>query len=517
MIRIARRVAAQSLSNDATKAGQVVHATRLALERSASLPSWASAVIQREYLPTAQYVLSPDSWRQLAVLSQRMHNRIAGAGSRIIEDDSACRRLAIPARMRRLVHRSVERGERPHIGRMDWALDALTLSPGPDGCLRQQPGGFVQCAATAVPRLLEYNCDTYGLLVESALLTPAALDAGLWGEGYTDGGRALSAAIQRSFASVLPTSNPQLLLVHHPGDRIIVEVAKTLEALAASSGEGRRCNRVEYPALSDAALTAYVGAVMKIFRWAAVMAEPASAFPTVQSLLELAEARSVPIMEPAIAYLMHNKGLMAYVYQQALREQEAAAGADTSAPVPDAGHLIPTALDAAGMQAVLGRQLGTNAGSATFHQGDAHAETAPAGGWIWKPFHGIKAQEIAVFDREGASPAAAGVLAAHGVDRTYATSAAGSSSATQEGIIAPQQRGEGGAASRLQLQGGAVQQFLRLRGLPQGPGRPHVVPILSTWLVDGVCVAAIVREDSHIVTRDDACAVVGVTVGDIDR
>jgi glutathionylspermidine synthase len=132
---------------------------------------------------------------------------------------------------------SAASGHSPVMGRMDFVLS-----------------GYDVVTGAFQPKLLEYNGDTPGIVIESTLYCAASEahvvpKAGLRSGAYLGYATAqLASAIEAVYSSRLVSRGRPVALLHHFGDPYIVELAQYLEAAVVRAGHSN-VTRVVYPSV----------------------------------------------------------------------------------------------------------------------------------------------------------------------------------------------------------------------------------------------------------------------------
>jgi glutathionylspermidine synthase len=231
-----------------------------------------------------------------------MHSALMKIAADSLRDGEAQRsRLDIPSGLWAEAQASLERGERPILGRFDFALEASDT-----------PGIFT-------PRLLEFNADNPGCIPESIFAQQAFEESWLreLGVAGRTTGSELHKAVTEALDRMFHTCNTVSVL-HHPGDEYIARVAKCLEDMCRKSIEGE-VQRYEYPKVPPIDDATHMG-VIKLFRWSPLFAVSDdntvySKFPEVSTFLQAHSAArkaahvGMSIMEPPISSLLNHKGL----------------------------------------------------------------------------------------------------------------------------------------------------------------------------------------------------------------
>jgi hypothetical protein len=214
---------------------------------------------------SAFYVIDAASHAALSSLVESVHACFIAAVKRCQSDAALMRLLRVPEHALQWLQCD---GAAPRVGRMDIAL-----------------GNYDVATGSFTPRVLEYNGDTPGIIVESTVLQqaferqlmPRALSHnGLSTAGCaTTGGQLWSmvrAAYQRAFG------RRRVSLLHHYGSIELLLLAHTLEAICRDGGVDVR--RVVYPAMptqgDDDATPDYTTAILKLFRWVSIWGPTAS-------------------------------------------------------------------------------------------------------------------------------------------------------------------------------------------------------------------------------------------------
>lgn len=416
---------------------------------AAVLPAHADALMLRNHwgLSNGVYLLDAPSYDALAALTTAMAVRVAAAARALATDPAAQAAAGVPAAIRAVLGsdagREALRDGEPIMGRFDWVL-----------------GGYDVEAGTFVPRLLEYNGDTAGTLVESTTLqtaweevvVPALVADGRLPAaplaGATSTGGMLRAALTAAYGARLGAA-PRVYVAHHYGERYLVDTGRALADVLQAAGirDVRRCVYPDMPPLEDAAAP-----VLKLYRWSRILL-PESPFPPVAAWVAAHGLRGV--WEPLLAYLLQHKGLLTFFPRHPNCLTTVAVGDVDGSAVP------PASMSAAA----------------------ATLPAATTAGVFYKPFTGINATGVAHL------PAAAVV------ERSCGAGAAGDGAGLPAGILQQVEPVVGVPAH------GAVRAP---PAYPHAAFGGHVVhPILSTWVVNGVFAGVVVRESVTPITIDE--------------
>lgn len=238
-------------------------------------------MIAREWVPDACWEISASDLDTFAALSERLYAAATATIDRILDDERWGSRLDI-SDVAPLLRAS--RGRSALVTRMDFALEPIG-----DG--------------RYLPRLLEFNGDTAGNLVEGGPLHDT------WGRAL--GHRTTGPLLVSALNAALATLPRPLVIWHHPGYEYIVDLARYLASLADVP-------RVVYPAVPPDDTNVY-----KLFRWGRLWA---GRFPEVGGWIS---GREHQTWEPPWASLLQHKGILAAMW----------------AFDPDVPGLLPTTLD----------------------------------------------------------------------------------------------------------------------------------------------------------------------------
>ena len=277
-------------------------------------------MLAREWTHDACWTLPAEDLAVLAELTEDLWRRARAAVARVLTRPARAAALGISPILDDL-KRSWDGGDPGLVARLDFAIEPPTAG-----------------ASGHALRLLEINADTPGALLEPALLQRE------WGAAV--GRRTASDTLEAALAGALADLPRPLVILHHPGDPYIVELARYLASLADG------CERVAWPEVP----TEGVGTVYKIFRWARLLD---GRFPEAGAFLARTTGR---VLEPRWRLLAQHKGLLAEMW----------------AADPDHPALLPTVLD-----------------------GPGSLPDGGASGYAQKSFHGVSGQEVRVVGPEG--------------------------------------------------------------------------------------------------------------------
>lgn len=249
--------------------------TAIALRRRASPPltpdAWQGChgferMIAQEWVADARWEISRSDLETFATLSERLYAAAIATIDQLLGDERWLSRLGV-SRVAPLLRASRKRAAL--VTRLDFALDPL--------------GG-----GRYLPRLLEFNGDTAGNLVEGGMLQEA------WGQalGLQTTGSSLVTALRAALAS-LPRP---LVIWHHPGEPYLVDLARYLALLA------------EVPRIAYPDVPAYDANAYKLFRWGRLWI---GRFPEVGNWIA---GREHQTWEPPWASLLQHKGVLAAMW-----------------------------------------------------------------------------------------------------------------------------------------------------------------------------------------------------------